>query len=442
MDRRRFLKYASTTAAVVGASALGFDCLVKSPSTNLNLTTITAPTTIATTSEEPSTTEKTSTIPETPILKKGYPRLGNYYHIPESISQSEAEQLAKWDIVVLNSSAGYYSPNEVRHIRTINPNTKILVWVSVGLWPQGQASGYLCDKVNSDSSEDWWVHKNGSGSIDERRLVPDSNYPSLILPNPKSEWATNLLKYLHEDLMSIGTFDGVFYDACWYDSWFSSILQNTDISIEEYRDGVRDILKETRIREGSEAIILGNPGVEWGSESSYWSYANGHYQENALGNEFGIGWPRILQIYEVNMTKPSPPSRIHWIGVDVRYNRSVGNARSMTQNDLSQDDLRRMRFGLGITLLDDGYFGFDKGDGLHGQLWRFPEYDANLGLPRGKYELAHGVFGRDYENGMVLVNPGAQQTIELDGRYRDMTTNRITQEILVPSNDARILAKA
>ena len=41
-----------------------------------------------------------------------------------------------------------------------------------------------------------------------------------------------------------------------------------------------------------------------------------------------------------------------------------------------------MRSGLAITLLGDGYFGFDEGDCLHGQLWWFPEYDANLGLAK------------------------------------------------------------
>jgi hypothetical protein len=32
-------------------------------------------------------------------------------------------------------------------------------------------------------------------------------------------------------------------------------------------------------------------------------------------------------------------------------------------------------------LLDGGFFGFDRGDCLHGQLWWFDDYDMDLGAP-------------------------------------------------------------
>lgn len=433
-DFLNYLKYLAVVGAVGGVAGLAY-FWYRSQSNP-------PPGTTTTSTKPPEPTTETTiknTTTEPIISKKGYPLLGNYYHIPDSISSDDAKKLAKWNMVVLNSQAAYLTPEEIRHIKNINPDIKILTWVSLGLWPVTDG-GYFQEKVNVSSSEDWWIHKNGSGSLASRRLSPIPSYPFLVTPNPKSKFSDYFLRYIHEDLMSTELFDGIFYDCCWDDSWFSTVLKDTDISINEYREGITDILKNMREREDSNTIAMGNPGVEWRSESQYWNYANGHYQENVLGNQFGSGWPKILEIYERNMKKPSPPTRVHWIGVDVRYNRTYEEARFMSQDNLSPDDLRRMRFGLGITLLDDGYFGFDKGDGLHGQLWWFPEYNANLGFPKGKYErVADGTYRRSYDNGIVIVNPDSKKTIELSGKYQDMTTNEITERVIIPSNDARIL---
>jgi hypothetical protein len=80
----------------------------------------------------------------------------------------------------------------------------------------------------------------------------------------------------------------------------------------------------------------------------------------------------------------------HWIGVDTQY-RDRSTYGNVTRKDLTDEDLRRMRLGLGTALLlDDGYFGFDLGDGYHGygEQWWFPEYDANLGFRSSNYEKA------------------------------------------------------
>lgn len=58
VNRRRFLKYAGATAAVVGASALGLNYLVKSPSNGLNQTTTT---TIVSSNSSISSSSVTST---------------------------------------------------------------------------------------------------------------------------------------------------------------------------------------------------------------------------------------------------------------------------------------------------------------------------------------------------------------------------------------------
>ena len=112
---------------------------------------------------------------------------------------------------------------------------------------------------------------------------------------------------------------------------------------------------------------------------------------------------------------------------------------------MTPDDLRRMRLGLGTTLLDDGYFGFDRGDCLHGQLWWFEEYDANLGTPLRKHQrdrYAPGTYSRDFQNGIVIVNPGKGDiTVSLDGVMRDATTHQAGRVFAVPAQDAKILVR-
>jgi len=126
------------------------------------------------------------------------------------------------------------------------------------------------------------------------------------------------------------------------------------------------MLKETREILGPSGGMMGNPDVEWRDTCAYWEYANGHYQENALGDVFGGDWGKVWEIYQRNMRKKSPPARMHWIGVDAQYKRDRSSYGNVTRKDLTDEDLRRMRLGLGTALLlDNGYFGFDLGDGYH-----------------------------------------------------------------------------
>ena len=47
-----------------------------------------------------------------------------------------------------------------------------------------------------------------------------------------------------------------------------------------------------------------------------------------------------------------------------------------TGNTGDRTNYQRVRFGLGTTLLGDGYFSFDFGTENHAQTWVYDEYDA------------------------------------------------------------------
>jgi len=52
--------------------------------------------------------------------------------------------------------------------------------------------------------------------------------------------------------------------------WISQQLTDAEISASEYREGIADILKDTRQRFGPKCVIISNPGVEWSDGSLYW----------------------------------------------------------------------------------------------------------------------------------------------------------------------------
>ena len=380
--------------------------------------------------------------------REGCAPVGNYDHWHYEILLHEIEQFARWDMFTVNFETAHYARDALKEIKNLNPKTRILVWISLGFYKIGDWGGYLETKFLADSSEDWWIHIRGTGPPSSRRYHNTPWYPDLVHPNPKSGFADHIVKFLQEEILSTELYDGVFFDATGDARFiFPTGHEQLDVSPSEYTEGIADILKNTRNRLlGPDGIIMGNPGDEWPENCPYWEYANGHYQENALGDVFGSDWSKMWAIYQRNMRKKSPPARMHWIGVDTQYKRDRSTYGNVTQKDVTDEDLRRMRLGLGTALLlDNGYFGFDLGDGYHGygEQWWFPEYDANLGFPSSNYEKAgDGTYRRRYDNGLVIVNPGFDRTIDLGAKYRDATTSQTSNRITVPGNDARLLVTA
>ena len=380
------------------------------------------------------------------VRKPGaYPKLANYYHCPKRIDSSQASSLARWDLIVVNYNVASTSSESIRQIRAQNPNIKILAWVSAGLslWAQRDPI------ISRDFKESWFLHYGDTPEnpkpLEERRVIRWTNKAGsvqVVGMNPASEWSTYLPHFVYQEVISSGLFDGVFYDCVWERTGRSNIDIDNDgitdsqaVVDQEYRKGMTQILSLTRELLGPEAVIFGNPGVQWSDNSLYWDYANGHMQENALGAMFGSSWPKIWDIYQRNMRKSPPPPRIHWIAVDT--NQDVFNNLEPV---LPPEELQKMRFGLAITLLEDGYFGFDRGDGLHGQLWWFPEYDANLGLAKGDAKRRDdGTWIREFENGVVIANPTSKEsTFEFPNIYKDVTSGTESSHFVIAPKDGRI----
>lgn len=385
-------------------------------------------------------------LPPTAPVTRAYPRLVNYYHIawPENqnIPQKE-ERLAQWNILIISPASVAEEKISLSKIRQTNPAIKILAWVPFGQEPDGD----IAAAFPAPGANDWYC-RDTLGDY----LVPAWGGHMMNPARENYAWPEHAATYIKTHYIDSGQYDGVMFDMlCEYEPFWLSPL-GADVN----EDGLYDSADHAAWQTGCcrvldrlralcpQAVITGNGGTPWSPSCPYFEKANGDMHENAFGNEFlEQTWAFVWYGYQACMDSPNPLAlpRCHLLASDVRYNRTLEEAYALTE--LTADDLRRMRLGLGTTLLDDGYFSFDKGDCLHGQLWWFDWYNANLGDPLGalvENPATPGVYSRDFQYGAIVVNTTATGcTAELDGIAWDMLSATAAETIVVPPNDARLV---
>ncbi len=132
------------------------------------------------------------------------------------------------------------------------------------------------------------------------------------------------------------------------------------------------------------------PG-EW---EPFLPYLDGFQEEN-----FATNWRDEL-----------PLNSVQWNTMITRAEQALALGKSVVlygQGD--QDDLERMRFSLASYMLvatadDRATFRYTH-TGSYDELWWYPEYDMNFGLPVGKRYRQGTLWVRDYQCGRVTVDP-------------------------------------
>jgi len=167
------------------------------------------------------------------------------------------------------------------------------------------------------------------------------------------------------------------------------------------------------------SLQLGNI-ADWGQTNAtlgvYDLMLNGGVLEGMIGDSWSFetfaGFDGMMLAYQKMMDALAPPK----LGV--------------FGDDGDATDYQGMRYGLGATLMDDAYYYHSNGgDYAPPPLW-FDEYDSSLGYPLSSAQGARqtgpwlqGVWRRDFDNGIVLVNPkgNGSQTVNLGGTFTKLT---------------------
>jgi len=138
----------------------------------------------------------------------------------------------------------------------------------------------------------------------------------------------------------------------------------------------------------------------------------------------------------INMIQASPPNQLS-------YGYGYDPTKTMLPSTIAfaQSSYANMRFGLGLSLMGSGFFGFDFGDAPQPVAWWYDEYDFNLGYPTGPATpigADNSLYRRDFTNGVVLLNGTASpQTVTLEsGLKRFMGTQAPLYQYMIDDADS------
>lgn len=345
-------------------------------------------------------------------LKADYPRLANYF-LKWEISNQEASELAKWDLLVLDMETQENSREQIQKIRELNPKIVLLAYLTTQEImdnPADYNKDFLRRELYSRIIDGWWAKEASGKKI--------SNWPGTSMLNLSDGAALDqegkrfndyLPEFIAKRLQATGLWDGVFLDNVWGDVAWVTGGTNLDLnndgqaeapaeSNQLWVSGFKKMLDQTRSLTGNDFILVGNGRVYDG----YQPILNGMMLENFPSPwENGGTWSgSMATIWRLPTLNRQP-------------NFSIVNAY-----DKVQENYRKMRFAFTSALLGEGFFSFDYDVTSHGQIWWYDEYDVNLGPAQsGAYNLladkgttpGAGLWRRDFKRGLVLVNSTDQE---------------------------------
>jgi hypothetical protein len=363
----------------------------------------------------------------TGTVKDSYPRLANYY-LRWEIPNTEVENLAKWDVLVMDMEAQHNSPANLRKIRQLNPKIIILAYITsqeIYYDKQDYNLGKLRNELRDQIDSGWWLKDKNGQRISFWAKTNMLNLTEGCGASPAGQhWNYFLPQFVKNRIISTGLWDGVFYDNVWKDvSWVNGgnldINNNSQIKSKReidraWAEGNKKMLDNTRALLGKDYIIVGNGHAF----EPYQPYLNGIMLESFPAPWEADGtWAGSMKSYTNTKYFAEP---------------QVGIINSNTDNSWSMNNYRKLRFSLGSALLGTGNFSFDYGVNDHSQTWWYDEYETTLGkaisaplniLDKNNKTFKKGLWRRDFENGVIIVNSTDQNQNYV---FTDETFNKLS----------------
>jgi hypothetical protein len=338
-------------------------------------------------------------------------------------------QLARQNLTILGMYPGL-SPGgkplnvSLQAIKAKNPNTLIFLYAMLDSLGVAQVSDSYADLRSKVTAMKWWLYSDKA--LTANVLTPtDASFGEINITKytPADSQGYNAVDWITRYFASTyitpnPAADGIFMDNTAVNppvagDWLrnGSILQPSDpTALSAFQGGY------VRYNQLIQSLLPGKFEIgnitEWGASgaaipSAYVNMNNGGVMEAAIGKSWSVegwaGWQVMMKQYTAIMGAIGEPK----LGILNQWGDPT--------------DYQAMRYGLGSTLLNDGYYAFTvTANGYHGVAW-FDEYDAKLGMgstiPTAAWK--QGVWRRDFDNGIVLVNPkgNGTQTVTLETSY-------------------------
>jgi Hypothetical glycosyl hydrolase family 15/Divergent InlB B-repeat domain len=333
---------------------------------------------------------------------------------------TEQALLARFDLAMLGLYAGW-SQNGLgiqaaaQALKTIKPsilvgNYSILNEAYYNTYPDARTA-----KLNATN---WWLRDAagnmvqwssayGAWDIDITTwAAPDANgqrYPQWVADWFDSQYfaGSSVFDFWYFDNVMVQPLDPA---ADWKRNGTNQNSSDADVAAA-FRAGEAAEWVEARKLEPN-MLLLGNVDSDL-SSAEYKGQLNLALLECLTGQSWSIdtwgGWQQMMSRYLGVMANLAPPQ--------VAVFSACGGAT----------DYAMLRYSLASALMGDGYFAYS-GNGSYSSASWYDEFNVNLGAalqPAATAAYQNGVYRRDFQNGIVLVNPrgNGRQTVTLGGTF-------------------------
>jgi hypothetical protein len=333
----------------------------------------------------------------------GYPRTGNLWGSWQYLERG-LEHCARIDLWL----GGVFSPDQIRQLRRLNPQVRVLTSINAIEHP-GLPEDYYLHDVDGNRIEVW------PGSY---RLNLTKDYVA------EHQARLAYQRIIDSDLM---------YDGCFFDnvmtsqSWWDTDIYGNPFPVDADEDGEVDDPAEfdaawktgvfhelTLFRElMPDAVVSGHAMdiFEPGIAGIFNGIGIGFYTADVIEGKMSfldlwrmaVAWNDLALSPTATMVESSPPDQIAY-GYGYRPWRDIPQPTI----EFARTYYPYVRFGLAFTLMTDAYFAHEIGDTWHGNDWWYDELDFVLGDPLGPAEF---LWLDSEPGGNQIVNPGFEEPI-------------------------------
>lgn len=400
----------------------------------------------------------------------GYPRKFAYAisgNLSNKLGESSNQVgLAKFDAVILNIYArsdvrysGKTWQNVITKIRALNPDILLGAYTIIEETKDDSTkeTNVDIDKYTKVQHENWWLRTGAGAKIQAYRATCAINGSRYSTPDANGmRWPQWLAKRDFDKFFNPALISGKGFDI-----WFVDNIRNKSLYLGDWdKDGLNDWSSGATALSAYRGmntdyfaamrglaphmILMGNAPCDL---SMYPRALDASLNEAMFGQRWSLGGhPPWGKGHDGN-----------WKKMMNQYNTQFQNVNTnlvVFQTQGSSTDYQLFRYALCSCLLNNGYFSYsDKLVGYIVPPW-FDEYDHKLGMPISDPQTmvwSNGVWRRDFEYGISLVNPTTSaQTVTIGPGFQrisgsqDAATNNggpATGPLTIPSRDGLILKR-
>jgi hypothetical protein len=338
------------------------------------------------------------------VANPSFPRIGNLWG-SSYFADKELSDIARIDLW----QGAKFSPAQMRELRQQNPQIQFLASMNA-IEGEGAPDDYYLKDIHGNRAEFW------------------PGLYRLNLTNPavaeyQARRAYELI--VNADLM----FDGVFFDNVMLtQSWQTTDLHGNLFLVDANGDGVQDdpaafdaawragvlhqldtfralmphALVSGHVKQYHDPELLAHFN---GLSMGFWTadVIEGHTPFEEVWDDYTL-WQQQARQPTVNMFEASPIDQFAY-----GYGFEPWGTVPPATLEFARTYYPWMRFGLALTLMEDGYFTYEFGDTWHGQDWWYDEFDFDLGYPLGPAQPV-GVLGQASAN--LIANGSFEQAPE------------------------------